>query len=77
MLVLFCIVHLWIRFCFTFPLKTRRGLNRQNRSQQNSAQANTVWSLTPRSVIHIWIFGKFNCQLRAVLACVAFDSPQC
>ena len=38
MLVLVCIVNLWIRFCFTFPLKARRGLNRQNCSWKNSAQ---------------------------------------
>ena len=44
MLVLVCIVHLWIRFCFTFPLKARRGLNRQNCSRQNSVQANTARS---------------------------------
>ena len=68
MLVLVCIVHLWIRFCFTFPLKARRGLNRQNCSLQNSAQDNTVQSRTPRSVSHFWIFGKLNCRLRAVLA---------
>ena len=58
-----CIAHLWIRFCFIFPLKARRGLQIQNCSRQNSAQANTVQS-------HFWIFGKFNCRLRAVLACV-------
>ena len=50
MLVLVCKVHLWIRFCFTFPLKARRGLNRQNCSRQNCMQANTARSLTPRSV---------------------------
>ena len=32
---------------------------------------------TPRSVSLFWIFGNFNCQLPAVLACVEFDSPQC
>ena len=50
MLVLVCIVHLWINLCFTFPLKARRGLNRQNCSRQNSVQANTARSLTLRSV---------------------------
>ena len=72
MLVLVCIVHLWIRFCFTFPLKARRGLQRQNGSRQNSAQANTAWSPTPHSVSHYWIFVKFNCRLRAVLVTLGF-----
>ena len=42
MWALVCIAHLWIRFCVTFPLKARRGLQRQNCSRQNSAQC---WSL--------------------------------
>ena len=60
-----------INFCFfiVFSLKARRGLQRQNCSLQNSAQASTAWSPTPRSVSHFWIFGKFNCRLCAVLAC--------
>ena len=36
MWALVCIAHLWIRFCFTFPLKARRALQRQNCSRQNS-----------------------------------------
>ena len=30
MWALVCIAHLWIDFCFTFPLKARRGLQIQN-----------------------------------------------
>ena len=78
MLVLVCIVHLWIRFCFTFPLKARRGLQRQNCSQQNFAQANNTEHIpTPRSV------SLPGVGLRAVLVTFGFsenlivDSAQC
>ena len=37
---------------------------------EKSKQANTALSPTPRSVSPFWIFGKFNCRLRAVLACL-------
>ena len=73
MWALVCIAHLWIGFCFTFPLKARRGLQRQNCSGQNSAQANTALSLTPYSVNHFWTFGKFNFRKSKNL----FDSAQC
>ena len=41
MLVLVCIVHLLILFCFTFPLNFK-GLNRQNCSRHNYAQATHI-----------------------------------
>ena len=40
---------------------------------QNFEHANTAGSPTPRSVSHFWIFGKFNCRLRVVLACAESD----
>ena len=73
MWALVCIAHLWIRFCFTFPLKARRGLQIQKFSRQNSAQGNTALSLTPCSVSHFWIFGNFNCLLCAVLVTFGFS----
>ena len=51
------IVHICFRYFLVFSLKVRRGLQRQNCSGK-----------TLRSVSHFWIFGKLNCQLRAVLA---------
>ena len=63
MLVLVCIVHLRIRFCFKFPLKARRGQNIQNCSRQNSTPAQ---SLTPHSV------SLHGVRLRAVLANFGF-----
>ena len=43
---------------------------------QNFEHANTAGSPTQRSVSPFWIFGKFNCRLRVVLACAESDSPQ-
>ena len=74
---LVCIAHLWICFCFTFPLKARRGLQRQNCFQQSSAQANTARSPTLRSV------GLREVRLCSVLVTFGFsenliiDSVQC
>ena len=62
-LVLVCIVHLRIRFCFKFFLKARRGQNIQNCSRQNSTPAQ---SLTPHSV------SLHGVRLRAVLANFGF-----
>ena len=36
MLVLVCVAHLWICFCFTFPSNAKRGLQRQIVCRQNS-----------------------------------------
>ena len=54
-------VHVYFLKNLIFSFKARRGLQRQNCSWQNSAQANTARSPTPRSVSHFWIFGKLNC----------------
>ena len=93
MLVLVCIVQLWIRFCFTFPLNARRGLNRQNCPWQNSAQCLSLLDLqkikmsTPRSVSQFWIFNFFRNIIIWILNSLEmktfknlknlFDSAQC
>ena len=63
---LVCIAHLWIRFCFTFPLR-----------QGEACKDKIVPGKTPRSVSNFWIFGKFYCRLLAILACVESDSVKC
>ena len=67
MWALVLIAHLWMHFCFTLPLKTGRGLQRQNCSQQNSAQC---WSLLDfqkiftifRNII-IWILNSLEMEI--------------
>ena len=63
---LVCIAHLWVRFCFTFPLKARRGLQRQNCSRQNSAQANTA-----RSRIFREFLRENELLSKTILACLS------
>ena len=81
--------HIFLKFC-SFSFKERRGLKRQNGSWQNSAQADTAHTQSDSPQAYtaqsstravLVTFGstkkKFDCQLRAVLACAKSDSTQC